>query len=147
MRLVPLYGLARSVINNMTFADQQEDYMLHSSHIAYRTLCLASATVFRVLRSDILPQSELYDSEGLYFEAIRLLKKKSLQNDDLEARQTILKTQLWGSTKVFRQPDGTFDSLRVRLRSRGAMSINYDCYWYCKSSHSGRNAPVLISGN
>lgn len=37
-------------------------------------------------------------------------------------RAASLLTQLWGSHQVFRQADGTFDSLRVRLRNRGVSS-------------------------
>jgi hypothetical protein len=56
--------------------------------------------------------------ERVLFEAIRIARKRSLRNNDLDARTASILSQLWSSSKLFRYNDGTIDGLRLLLRGR-----------------------------
>lgn len=139
--------MASAVIDGTAKLDEREDFVLYSSYITYRVLTLAGAIILGLARSHLQLPIDRDTLESLYFSCIQLLKRRSLQNDDLDARGATLTTQLWPSQQVFRLPDGTIDSHRVRLRNRGvsfpnpipfslllmhfeAMGIVYDHYQY-----------------
>jgi hypothetical protein len=54
----------------------------------------------------------------MFFEFIRMSKKRSIQNNDLDTRTATVLTQLWSSTRVFKFKDGSTDGLRLFLRGR-----------------------------
>jgi transcriptional regulatory protein LEU3 len=91
----------------------------------YRTLTLAACTILRIYRSDLRLRTDLSLGERCYFAAIHILRKRSLQNNDVSSRSAAMLTQLWQSKQIFRRADGTGSSLRVRIRSRGVSFVPY----------------------
>jgi ABC-type uncharacterized transport system permease subunit len=77
-------------------------------------------TILRIYRStELNSKVDLLLGEQSYFAAIQILKKRGLKNNDLNARTAVMFSQLWQSKRIFRQQDGSIDSLNVRIRSRG----------------------------
>ena len=119
-RLVELYHIACAFVDNIVTRDQQNDYALYISEQYYRTLLLAATTILRICRSTELKlRIDPLVGERSYFAAIQVLKKRVLKNNDLNARQAAILSQLWQSKQVFSREDGSCDSLNVRIRSRG----------------------------
>lgn len=125
MRLIQLCTVVSSVVEVISKADEINDIVLYSSHMIYRATALAGAMLLRLARSHIPLPTDTRALESLYFTCVQILKKRSLQNDDLDARAATLLTQLWPSEQVFRHTDGSVDSLRVRIRNRGVRHPSY----------------------
>ncbi|KAJ9499963.1 hypothetical protein H2202_004353 [Exophiala xenobiotica] len=144
-RLTTLYHIACNFVENITTRDRQDDYALYLSEQYYRTLSLAATSILRVHRSpELSPSIDHLLGERSYFAAIQILKKRSIKNNDLNARVATILVQLWQSQTVFRREDGTTDSLTVRIRSRGAMGIVYDCFWYWRREFLGYQDPYSL---
>ena len=79
---------------------------------------LAAYSILRIIRSELRNFVELQRGEESYFNAIKFVKKRSAENNDLDARNGTIMTQLWCSNKAFRQKDGTLNGLELRLRGR-----------------------------
>lgn len=104
----------------MQIQDRQDDYALYLSEQFYRTLSLAAITILRTCRSPELKFTvDRLLGEQAYFAAIQILKKRFLKNNDLNVQMATILSQLWQSQRVFRQQDGSYDSLNVRIRTRG----------------------------
>ncbi|KFY91885.1 hypothetical protein V500_04417 [Pseudogymnoascus sp. VKM F-4518 (FW-2643)] len=141
-RLIELYHVACAFVNHIVTRDQQSDYALYLSEQYYRTLTLAAATILKLCRStELSSKLDLLLGEQSYFAAIQILKKRTLKNNDLNARMAAMLLQLWQSKRVFLQEDGSIDSLCVKIRSRGGMGVVYDCLWYWRQEFLGRQNP------
>ncbi|KIW80842.1 hypothetical protein Z517_03865 [Fonsecaea pedrosoi CBS 271.37] len=140
--LVEVHHVACAFIDNITSRDQKDDYALYLSEQFYRTLTLAAMVILRVCRSPELSSTIDYTlGEQSYFAAIRILKKRALKNNDLNARMAATLSQLWRSKRIFTRHDGSIDSLKVRIRTRGAMGVVYDCLWYWRQEFLGQSNP------
>ncbi|KIV84715.1 hypothetical protein PV11_00481 [Exophiala sideris] len=147
-RLVELHHVACAFIKNITDRDQKDDYALYISEQYYRTLTLAAMVILRVCRSTELNSTIDYSlGEQSYFAAIRIFKKRALKNNDLNARMAATLSQLWRSKRVFVRRDGSMDSLNVRIRTRGAMGVTYDCLWYWRQEFLGQYNPYSEESN
>lgn len=74
--------------------------------------------ILRIHRSNMRTQINADFGEEMFFEAIRMSKKRSIQNNDLDARTAVIFTQLWSSTRLFKFRDGEIDGLKLLLRGR-----------------------------
>lgn len=123
IRLAALYHIACEFVDNVSSRDRISDYAFYVSEQYYRTLSLAATTILRIIRSpELHPNIDQSLGEQCYFAAIRILKKRVLKNNDLNARVATILSQLWQSQRVFQQEDHSIDSLNVRIRSRGVSS-------------------------
>ena len=157
-----VFHIACVFIDSNVTEDRRTDAALYTSEQNYRTLTLAAITILRICRS---PEASLSIDQMLgeqsYFAAIQLLRKRILKNNDVNARMSSILSQLWQSRRVFIQDDGSFDSLHVRIRSRGVslssvdcrnlgwltesylqqMGIVYDCLWYWRQEFLDQSNP------
>ena len=116
--LVELYGIAIGLIEKYSSMDAASDLALYSTFYLSRALGLAAFVVLKLHHS---PQHLVIDrerGERCYFSVIRLCRRRSLDTPDLDSRLATILTELWSSSMVFRGPDGIFDALNVRIRSR-----------------------------
>ena len=116
-------------------------------------LLLAAMSILRISRSELKDHVDAEQGEATYFKAIKLAKKRSIENNDLDARNGIILTQLWASSTIFRKGDGTFHGDRLRLRSRlvskcrrGIIrsrlivqftSVIFDTFWHWRATFGG----------
>jgi hypothetical protein len=112
------YYIACDLIGMAARLDKDMEFGAYCDSMQLRIISLAAVVVLRVLRSALAPQVDAETGEAMYFEAIRLSKKHSILNDDLDARNAIILTQLWSSTRAFHFSDGSVDGLRLLLRAR-----------------------------
>ena len=83
-----------------------------------RAVACAAVCILRIQRSHLRAQVDTQVGEDMYFEAIRIERTHSIQNNDLDARSAIILTQLWSSKRMFKFKDGSVDGLRLLLRGR-----------------------------
>ncbi|OKL55472.1 hypothetical protein UA08_09208 [Talaromyces atroroseus] len=137
--ILSLYAAALETINAVVAVD---GLAIICTFYIHRMLMLAALSILKILRSDL--HRSVVDAkagENAYFSVIRFLKQMSIAHDDLSARGADILAQLWASDAIFRRPDGTRDSLSLRIRSRLAMSAVYDCYWWWREEFAGIPSP------
>jgi hypothetical protein len=135
--LIEVYCLACSFVEFIQARDRQDNYALYLSEQYYRTLLLAAITILRECRSPELKSTiDCRLGEQAYFAAIQILKKRVLKNNDLNAQMATILSQLWQSQRVFRQQDGSYDSLNVRVRSRGVRRKSFQLFLFLKVRES-----------
>lgn len=123
-RLIALYHTACSFIDAVTSADKRHDYALYTPEFIYRSLNLAACVILRISRSNLREHVDVFTGERAYFSCINILKRRMIRNNDLNGRTTGVLTQLWRSPQAFKQKDGSYNSLVVRIRSRGVCTLS-----------------------
>lgn len=136
-----MYDLACAAIEIAIQLDQTHNYAEHAPMPVSKYLHLAAFTILKMTRSRVQSSLDLPRGQTAYFAVIQIHRKMSLQNGDVAARSTSILTQLWTSRNVFKQPDGTIDSLTLRCGSRLAMSVVFDLYWWWRQEFAGLPNP------
>ena len=116
--ILQTYFIACELIEIAVNLDKMSDFGSYATATQMRAVALAAAIILRVLRSSLSPQVNVEMGEAMFFEAIRLSKRRSVRIDDLDARNAIILTQLWSSTSIFQFKNGSVDGLRLLLRAR-----------------------------
>ena len=139
--LTELYSVACTVVDNATTLDHSGNLALSCTMYIHRMIMLAALSILKISRSILAPYLDLKWGERSYFSAILFSRRMSLENDDLSARSAEILRQLWTSQKIFRRADGTVNSLPLRIRSRFAMSVVFDCFWWWRAEFAGQPNP------
>lgn len=127
--LIELFHLACGWAEQATTLDQETDWALYSSESYFRHIALAAATILRISHSPQLKSNvDFAAGERAYFAAVRILKRRSLHTGDVNAQMAQLLTELWHNDYCFKNPDGSYDSLNVRTRSRGVRTCLFRCH-------------------
>ncbi|KAF1817565.1 hypothetical protein P152DRAFT_454146 [Eremomyces bilateralis CBS 781.70] len=143
--ILQLYVISCSMIQSASRMDKYHDFGNHCNALQTRAIALAAVCILRVHRSSLRTQIDIDAGEDMFFEAIRISKKHSIQNNDLDGRTSIILTQLWSSTRVFKFKDGSIDGLRLLLRGRLSMSVLFDCLWWWRAEFGGKSNPYVES--
>ena len=115
--MLQLYLVACEVIDLSTSLHTSEEFAYFSTHYFMRMVLLAAYSLIKIVRSELKDHIDLAKAEETVFKAITFMKKRSIQNNDLDARNGIILTQLWSSDTIFKRK-GTQDGLELLLRSR-----------------------------
>ncbi|KAH8892217.1 hypothetical protein GQ53DRAFT_841049 [Thozetella sp. PMI_491] len=137
------YYISCELIGTASRLDRYQDFGNYCNALQARALACAAVCILRVQRSCLRARVSTGLGEDMFFEAIRLSKKHSIQNNDLGSRTAIILTQLWSSTRVFKFKDGSVDGLRLLLRGRLSMSIVFDCLWWWRAEFGGKSNPYI----
>ena len=86
-------------------------------------ILLAAMSILKISRSNLKDLVDVQSGEVSYYKAIKVTKKRSTENNDLDARNGVILTQLWASNNIFRRSDGTLFGDQLRLRSRLVRSL------------------------
>ena len=116
--ILQLYVVACEVIDLSTSLDAAEDFASYSTSYFMRMVLLAAHCILKITRSSLKDHIDPKQGEEAVFKAIRFVKNRSIQNNDLDARNGIILTQLWSSNNIFKKKDGSDVSLELPLRSR-----------------------------
>ena len=135
--LVQLYLTSCTIINLMHDMNASSALMSSSTLYMFHGLMLAATNLLRLLRG-LLTQSpeESEKGEATFFQAVTLMKKMSVANDDIPARCADLLSKLWTSQRLFRRPDGTL-APELRIRTRLALSPLVDILWWFREEFKG----------
>jgi hypothetical protein len=139
--LLKLYSTACSVIEKILELDNRMQLSQCASDYTGRMIYLASSIILRMYRSRLKKDIDLSRGQSAYQSAICLFRRMSIQKDDVMARSTVIITQLWNSSTIFSQPDGTSDSFSMLCRSRLTMSSVFDVWWRWREEFAGQPHP------
>jgi len=116
--VLQLFQVACEVINLMWQLDLAVDFPAYSDQVTLRVMTLAAHSILRIVRSRVRDQIDLQAAEEAYFRVIRMTRKRSIVNDDLDSKSSLMLTQLWSSKKIFHTANSPVDSLQLMRRSR-----------------------------
>ncbi|SPO07050.1 uncharacterized protein DNG_09744 [Cephalotrichum gorgonifer] len=145
--LLCLYDTACTAIQTATSDDQMADFVPTCPIALDRYISLAAFSILKIIRSPLAEHIDVDAGERAYFSVIRFNRRVSLQNDDLGARAAAIFSQLWTSSRIFRGANGQVESLRSRIRSRLAMSVVFDCFWWWREEFGGQPSPYAEDAN
>lgn len=129
----------------MLSLDESMQLIQCASDYTGRMIYLAAFVVLRMYRSHLKKDIDLLRGQTAYQAAVGFYRKMSILHDDVFARSTVILTQLWNSTKVFKQADGSFDSFSMLCRSRLTMSSVFDMWWRWREEFAGQPHPYAHS--
>ncbi|KAM6484674.1 hypothetical protein HDV62DRAFT_356247 [Trichoderma sp. SZMC 28011] len=139
---IPLFAVACSFINTACQQSWNEGATAKNAPvIVQKSVMLAAFTILKIHRSELAPHLDLQAGEQAYFAAIFFAREESLQNNDLSARAASILGQLWNSQSIFKNKNGTVDSLTSRISSRLSMSTLFDCLWWWRQEFGGLGNP------
>ncbi|KAH8807865.1 hypothetical protein F5884DRAFT_348357 [Xylogone sp. PMI_703] len=143
--LVNLYALACATIEKAMQLNQTQQFAKFAPVFVSKFLHLAAFLILRLGRSHLSESGalDLVQGQKYYFDVIHFHKDMTIRSDDTAARSSIILTQLWTSTTRFRWGNGggADTSLILRCRSRLAMSVVFDCYWWWRQEFAGLPDP------
>ncbi|KAK1050702.1 hypothetical protein LTR74_016983 [Friedmanniomyces endolithicus] len=140
--LAGLYSIAIMVIETVAALERSGTPIEYFSTVYIRrTLSLAALSILKLSRSCLAQHLDLVKGEAAYLSVVSMMRADSFQYNDLTARGTTIRSQLWNSQHVFRSPSGADNSLALRVRGRLSMSIVYDCFWYWREEFGGESSP------
>ena len=82
---------------------------------------MASVTLLRMLKSSISQYLDVETARETFFLGVNIIKRLSVESEDIAAKMVLILTQLWNSDQVFKRPDGS-EHTALRIRTRLAMS-------------------------
>ncbi|PKK55027.1 hypothetical protein CI102_334 [Trichoderma harzianum] len=139
---IPLFAVACSFINTACQQSWNEGATAKNAPVVVqKSVMLAAFTILKIHRSELAPHLDLQAGEQAYFAAIFFAREESLQNNDLSARAASILGQLWNSQSIFKNKNGTVDSLTSRISSRLSMSTLFDCLWWWRQEFGGLGNP------
>jgi hypothetical protein len=115
IRLTNLYLIVNTFIYHIKTADKQYDYMRRSPQFVSRTLSLAMGCILWAVRSYFSRNINKDLGEENYFIRVQLMRKRSLQSNDTDARIADMLAQVWHGSQAFRLGNGAVNSLSVRV--------------------------------
>ena len=127
---IRLYAIACAVITAANEIKNPIDLTISCTVQVAKCILLANCAILKIWHSQIREHLDLEAGRAAYFAGIDFFRKLSIQPDDLMGRSSIILSQLWTSTMVFKRKDGVKDSLSLNIRSRLGMSVVFDCFWW-----------------
>ena len=146
---------ATAVVTKVEKIDAECDLALYCPHYIFRTMALAGAVLLRMAKA--LRSISAFDMAAAYgpylFQAISLLKRMSVEENDGPSRMARIFSRLWTTDEAFQpdhiEPDGAQTPiLGLRVHSRLSMSILHDTTrWYHHLFENGAADSVAASKN
>ncbi|GKZ25185.1 hypothetical protein AbraIFM66951_001118 [Aspergillus brasiliensis] len=138
---VRLFSYACDVLEDLDQLEAHHGFVVHGPLFNNWVVLLAAFTILRLLHSELRQYLDYRRGEKAYFMAIDLFRKMSVNHNDLQARGIIIMAQLWTSQNIFRQNNGKPDGLCLRIRSRLAAGVVFDCFWWWRAEFQGQTNP------
>jgi len=130
------------VIDNATTLDHSSEFSLSCTAYVHRLIVLAAISILKISKSNLAPYLDLKGGEKSYFSGIIFLRKMSLESDDLTGRAAVILSQMWTSNRIFKRADRIVNGLgALHIRSRLAMSVVFDSFWWWREEFSGVQNP------
>ncbi|KKY19486.1 putative c6 zinc finger domain protein [Phaeomoniella chlamydospora] len=151
--LVVTFTLACKLLEEATALDQSQDLALFSPIFIARMITLAAFSVLKITKGPLKSHIDLHTAEEAIYKAITFSRRRSLQQHDIDSRNSTILNQLWFSQSAFKGCNGMDESLRLYCRTRQFMSVVYDCCWWWRIEFGGpkyrsdESGPVALSTN
>ncbi|KAJ5584785.1 uncharacterized protein N7459_004585 [Penicillium hispanicum] len=142
MGLVKAFELAKSLIGRLQQLDAETNFMKHCPASYFRATSLAALFILRLEDSNF---SGLLDAEGgkkAFNVALSLIRRTSLEDNDLPGRSSKILAQLWSIQGRSQQ---SMEAPHLKLKSRLAASLLHDQLWTWRESFGGQTSAAHTS--
>ncbi|EXK48048.1 hypothetical protein FOMG_01189 [Fusarium oxysporum f. sp. melonis 26406] len=130
--LITTFSIATEVLNAVPRLYAMQDFALYASNYYTRMALLAAFCILRLVRSQLKEYDDLRDAQQSLFKAISFVKRRSMQDGDLDERYGTILSQLWSNSDSM--DTTTANGLDLRIRSRLFMSVVFDSLWTAPES-------------
>jgi len=104
---------------------------------------IATVTILRLLKGSTAQYLDFEQAKETFFLGVNILKRSSLESNDMANRMVLILSQLWKSDKAFKNPDGT-EHTELRIRTRLAMSPIFDAIWWWREEFAGQQGAYPV---
>ncbi|KAF2173686.1 hypothetical protein M409DRAFT_48626 [Zasmidium cellare ATCC 36951] len=143
--LLLLHALCCSLTTCLMSLDDTTEFVLYMPYYYRRAVMLAGICILRISRSPLQAYLQTEPREQALANAVRVIKRSSIETGDTDYRQAIILTQLWkgkdrggGLGKISGDPQ---NALHLKLRNRLSMSVVFECFWWWRSDFAGLSDP------
>lgn len=143
--ILKAYSTALSLINMTQNATDMFGFMLYSpSHFAHELL-LGAVIVLKVLYSKFSTFVDFAEGKRAFNYAVSLLRKASIEDNDLNGRSSKILAQLWGAYNAHASRAKTTHEPSLRLRTRSSASVMHDELWAWRERFSKQSGSTQSS--
>jgi hypothetical protein len=107
---------------------------------------VATVTILRLMKGSTAQYLDVDQAKEMFFLGANLMKRLSLEANDIANRMVMIMTQLWNSEKAFKNPDGT-EHTALRIRTRLAMSPIFDVIWWWREEFGGQQGAYPVNSS
>lgn len=135
--LLRAFDLAVGLISKLENLDGSSDLMKYCPGPHLRTTCLAALFILRLLNSNYSQLLDVECGRHAFNTALGLLRRSSLEDNDLPARGSKILAQLWHGQNHSSQKS---EEPRLKLRTRLAASLIHDSLWDWRERFGGQRS-------
>ena len=125
--LLKCYNTSLDLISKASEADKQSNFMIYSPNYYCQSLTSAASVVLKILYSSYGKCIHSDGGKRAFNAVLSLLRRSSIENNDLSGRGCMILTQLWSLYQL--KPDQRHQEPSLRVRTRYAASILHDALW------------------
>lgn len=137
MGLVRAFDLAKSLILKLQQLDSKTDLIKYCPVSYPRAATLAALFILRLEDSNFAGVLDEESAKRAFKAALSLLRRASLEDNDLPGRTSKILAQLWS---VQGQSPQSHQEPRLKLRTRLAASLLHDQLWNWRESFGGQGS-------
>ncbi|QPC62794.1 hypothetical protein HYE67_005025 [Fusarium culmorum] len=143
----PRNDFSTEVLDVVSRLDATQDFSFYASNSYTRMALLAAFCILSIVRSPLREQIDLRDAEQSIFKAISFVKRRSIQNGDLDERYGTILSQLWSNSSNSLNMAAPNYGLDLKIRSRLFMSVVFDSLWWWRVEYNGQGSPYDTDKN
>lgn len=125
--LLKCYNTSLDLITMTSEEDKQSAFAIHCPNYHCQALTSAALVVLKILHSSYGKCLHSDRGKRAFNTVLSLLRRSSLQNNDLWGRGSMILTQLWGLYQ--RKPEKRDQEPTLRVKTRYAASVLHDSLW------------------
>ncbi|KAL1968443.1 hypothetical protein VTN77DRAFT_1972 [Rasamsonia byssochlamydoides] len=141
--LLRAYHTAMALISKVRDADATSNLMAYAPASYYRLTTLAATVILKILHSSYSRYVDADSGKRIFNAAISLVRRASVEDNDLPGRSSKILAQLWS---VQGQSNQRKEEPSLRLRTRLGASLLHDSLWTwrekCGGQGSGTETPA-----
>jgi transcriptional regulatory protein LEU3 len=134
--LLKAYNTALALILKVQDADTTSNLMAYAPDNFYRVLSLAAIVLLKIINSSYWKYVDLNNGKHAFNSALSLIRRSSVEDNDLPARSSKILAQLWSIQSQHNRKMEEKPSLKLKTRS-GA-SVVHDALWAWRETFGGQ---------
>lgn len=135
MGLVKAFDLANALITKLHQLDTRSDFMKHCPASYFRATSLAALFILRLEDSSFVALLDAESGKRAFNMALSLIRRTSLEDNDLPGRTSKILAQLWSIQGRSQQSSET---PHLKLRTRLSASLLHDQLWNWRERFGGQ---------
>ncbi|KAL1983717.1 hypothetical protein VTN96DRAFT_9973 [Rasamsonia emersonii] len=135
--LLRAYNTALALISKVREADATSNLMIYAPASYYRLTTLAATVILKILHSSYSRYVDPESGKRMFNAAISLVRRASVEDNDLPGRSSKILAQLWS---VQSQSNQRKEEPSLRLKTRLGASLFHDSLWTWREKCGGQGS-------